>query len=87
MMEIVLVPKKAANAQYPGIFIFTNQSRMMRPVRNLALNEIEYIGTFEQVYLDICINAEDAYPGVSIFLKLLTVIFFFALSRFEILLK
>lgn len=65
MMEIVLVPKKLANSQYPGLFLFTSRARMMRPVRNLALNEIEYVGTFEQVYLDICIKVEDAYPGLT----------------------
>lgn len=70
MIEIILVPMKATNSQYPGLFIFTNQSRMMRPVKNLALDEIEFIGTFEQVYLNVCINKEDAYPDVSMNFKL-----------------
>ena len=35
---------------------------MMRPVINLALNQVEYIGTFEQIYLDICITDDEKYP-------------------------
>lgn len=38
---------------------------MMRPVRNLKLNTIEYIGTFEQIYLDICITEEEAYQDLT----------------------
>lgn len=38
---------------------------MMRPVKNLVANAIELIGTFEQVYLDVCINLEEAYNGVT----------------------
>ena len=35
--------------------IFLNFFRMMRPVLNLAMNQIEWIGTLEQVYMDIAI--------------------------------
>ncbi len=60
MTEVVHVPKRSAAAgQYPGIFIFTGASRMMRPVMNLALDHVEWIGTFEQIYLDISINNVD----------------------------
>lgn len=38
---------------------------MMRPVKNLRANKIEYIGSFEQVYMNICIDAEEAYEGVT----------------------
>lgn len=40
---------------------------MMRPVKNLKANKIEYIGSFEQVYMNICIDGEEAYEGVSKF--------------------
>lgn len=63
-MEIVLVPKKNVPAQYPGLYLFTNAARMMRPVMNLAANKIEYIGTFEQIYLNVCVIPEEAYEGV-----------------------
>ena len=47
-LEIGLVPilKKG---QFPGLFLFTTVSRMMRPVTNLATNTVELIGSFEQV--------------------------------------
>ncbi|KAJ9588284.1 hypothetical protein L9F63_018336 [Diploptera punctata] len=61
MLEIVLVPLGRKCGQFPGLFLFTGAGRMMRPVINRALKKIEYIGTFEQVYLDICIYPEEAY--------------------------
>ncbi|XP_023247009.1 DNA-directed RNA polymerase I subunit RPA2 isoform X3 [Copidosoma floridanum] len=64
-MEIVFVPKKNVALQYPGIFLFTNSARMMRPVKNLLVNKTELIGTFEQVYLNICVTAEEAYEGLT----------------------
>lgn len=63
-MEIVLVPKKNVPAQYPGLYLFTNAARMMRPVMNLAAKKVEYIGTFEQIYLNVCVTPEEAYEGV-----------------------
>ncbi len=35
--------------QFPGMFLFTTPSRMMRPVLNLATGTEELIGSFEQV--------------------------------------
>jgi len=64
--EVVLVPKRE-KGQFPALFLFTGLARMMRPVINLQANEIEYIGTFEQLYMDICIVPEEAYPGVRTF--------------------
>lgn len=65
MMEIALVPKKTVPAQYPGLYLFTSPARMMRPIMNLAAKNIEYIGTFEQIYLDICVTPEEAYEGLT----------------------
>ncbi|KOC65372.1 DNA-directed RNA polymerase I subunit RPA2 [Habropoda laboriosa] len=64
-MEIVWVPKKNVPAQYPGLYLFTSPARMMRPVMNLAAKKVEYIGTFEQIYLDICVTPEEAYEGLT----------------------
>jgi len=61
------VPKKNVPAQYPGLFLFSNAARLMRPVINLATQKIELIGTFEQVYMEICVNPQEAYEGVNIF--------------------
>jgi DNA-directed RNA polymerase I subunit RPA2 len=48
--EIVLIAARPKHpGQYPGLYIFTNPARMMRPVINLAVNKVELIGTLEQV--------------------------------------
>ncbi|XP_054265624.1 DNA-directed RNA polymerase I subunit RPA2 [Macrosteles quadrilineatus] len=62
-MEIVFV--KQGGSQFPGIFLFTGPARMVRPVYNLAARQVELVGTFEQVYLDICISQKEAYPGIT----------------------
>ncbi|KAG5882325.1 hypothetical protein JTB14_016638 [Gonioctena quinquepunctata] len=69
-LEIVLVPLKKTVAQYPGLFLFTGPARMMRPLMNLLVNKIELIGTFEQVYLDVCVTPEEAYQGVTTHMEL-----------------
>lgn len=63
--EIIHVPKKEFSCQYPGLFLFTGPCRLVRPVINLNLNKTELVGTFEQVYLDICLKLDEAYDGVS----------------------
>ena len=65
MMEICLVPKTTCASQYAGLYLFTSTARMMRPVINLSLNLVEMIGTFEQVYMHICITPDEAHDGVS----------------------
>lgn len=52
--------------QFPGLFLFTGNARMMRPVFNLSLEQVELIGTFEQVYLDISVSDDEIRPGVGI---------------------
>lgn len=42
---------------------------MMRPLTNLFANKIELVGTFEQVYLDICVCPEEAYKGKCSFIN------------------
>lgn len=48
---------------YPGLFLFTSPSRMMRPVLQLATKTTELIGSFEQVYLNIAIATGEMIPG------------------------
>uniref|UniRef100_A0A182NE81 DNA-directed RNA polymerase subunit beta n=1 Tax=Anopheles dirus TaxID=7168 RepID=A0A182NE81_9DIPT len=62
--EIAFVPARQGG-QYPGIFLFVGASRMLRPVQNLLCNKTELIGTLEQVYMDICVAADEAYPGLT----------------------
>lgn len=63
-LEIVLVPMKDVPSQFPGIFLFTGPARMMRPVINLAVNKVELIGTFEQVYLEVAVVQQEIYKGM-----------------------
>lgn len=58
------------HGQFPGLFIFIGPARMMRPVKNLKVNQIEYIGSFEQVYMEICISLDEAYEGVTTHMEL-----------------
>ena len=66
MLEIAFIHRTKVASQYPGIFLFTSRSRMMRPVLNLKYNAIEMIGTLEQVYLNISINADEVIPEVMV---------------------
>ena len=56
-MEVGYVPLSFGGA-YPGLFLFTNPSRFIRPVRNITVpedgNNTELIGPFEQVVLFSC---------------------------------
>ncbi|GMR53854.1 hypothetical protein PMAYCL1PPCAC_24049, partial [Pristionchus mayeri] len=68
--EIALVrhsfDKKTVLWQYPSLYVLTDPGRLIRPVKNLLTDTTELIGTFEQVYLSICIDPEEAEPGVTI---------------------
>ena len=39
--------------------------RFSRPVINIAAEAVEWIGSLEQVYLNVCVKAEEAVPGVT----------------------
>lgn len=64
VLEIGYVPP-IKNGQFPGLYLFTTPARMMRPVRNLATNTTEMIGSFEQVYMDIAVDPNEVHQGVS----------------------
>ncbi|KAH9615819.1 hypothetical protein KSS87_022967 [Heliosperma pusillum] len=64
-MEVGYVPLSFGGA-YPGLFLFANPSRFIRPVRNISIvredgNNTELIGPFEQVFMEIkCADGGDA---------------------------
>jgi DNA-directed RNA polymerase I subunit RPA2 len=70
MMEVSAIPPSNGGL-YSGLFLFTGATRMMRPVQLLALPErpIIYIGTQEQVYLDIAIKPDEVIKGVTEFVE------------------
>lgn len=63
-LEIGYVPV-SQGGQYPGLFLFANKSRMMRPVKYLVNGRDDQIGSFEQVYMDIACTPEEIEKGVS----------------------
>ncbi|KAJ3389524.1 hypothetical protein HDU84_008635 [Entophlyctis sp. JEL0112] len=63
-LEIGFVPP-SKGGQYPGLFLFSTAARMMRPVTYLPTKQIDMVGSFEQVYMDIACVKEDVIPGVT----------------------
>jgi DNA-directed RNA polymerase I subunit RPA2 len=57
--EIVVVPLNYTFA-YGAVYIFTGPSRLVRPVMSLHYGLTEWIGTFEQPFLDIAVRSEEA---------------------------
>ncbi|CAL0303647.1 unnamed protein product [Lupinus luteus] len=56
-LEVGYVPLSMGGA-YPGLYLFTSPSRFVRPVRNISIpsdggKNIELIGPFEQVFMEI----------------------------------
>jgi len=63
-LEIGYVPP-SSGGQYPGLFLFSQPARMIRPVRYIATGDIDMVGPFEQVYMDIACLNEDVVPGAT----------------------
>ena len=63
-LEIGYVPI-LESGQYPGLYLFSSRSRMMRPVKYLANGKDDQIGSFEQVYMDIAVKPEEIEQGES----------------------
>lgn len=59
-LEICLVKEIGKPGQYPGVYLFLESARLLRPVLNLTTNSVEMIGAYEQVYMNICIVKEEA---------------------------
>ena len=67
-LEIGYVPNSNAGL-YPGVFLFSEASRMLRPVRYLPTNDLDYVGPFEQPFMEIACQAEDVIPGLTTHLE------------------
>ncbi|KIY42894.1 beta and beta-prime subunits of DNA dependent RNA-polymerase [Fistulina hepatica ATCC 64428] len=63
-LEIGLVPL-SEGGQYPGLFLFSSRSHMMRPVKYLENGRDDQVGSFEQVYMDIACTPEEIEKDVS----------------------
>ncbi|WVR09206.1 hypothetical protein IAU60_006268 [Kwoniella sp. DSM 27419] len=68
-VEIGYVPV-TKGGQYPGLYLFSSRSRMMRPVTYLENGKVDHLGTFEQVYMDVAITKEEVEKGVTTHMEL-----------------
>jgi DNA-directed RNA polymerase I subunit RPA2 len=63
-LEIGHVPP-SKRGLYPGLFLFSQAARLMRPVRYLPLDSRDYVGPMEQPFMDIACVAADVIPGLT----------------------
>jgi DNA-directed RNA polymerase I subunit RPA2 len=63
-LEIGLVPE-TPGGQYPGLYLFSSRSRMMRPVKYLENGRDDQVGPFEQVYMNIACMPEEIENNVT----------------------
>ena len=54
-LEVAYIPPPTGGGggAYPGLYLFTSPSRMMRPVKQLPGGAIEHISSLEQVFMSI----------------------------------
>ncbi|ODQ66872.1 DNA-directed RNA polymerase I [Nadsonia fulvescens var. elongata DSM 6958] len=57
-LEIGLVPL-SHGGQYPGLFLFSQSARMVRPVKYLPLDKEDFVGPFEQPYMNIAVTPDE----------------------------
>lgn len=63
-LEIGYVPN-SNGGQYPGIYMFSQSARMYRPVKYLALDKLDFVGPFEQPFMEIACLESDLIAGLS----------------------
>lgn len=63
-LEIGYVPE-SKGGQFPGIYLFSQQARMIRPVKYLPLDKEDHIGPFEQPYMSVAVIPSEISPGES----------------------
>ena len=63
-LEVGYIPN-ASGGQYPGIYMFSQAARMIRPVKYLPLDKEDLIGPFEQPYMSIACTDGEIESGES----------------------
>lgn len=63
-IEITHFPKRE-NSLFPLIGIYSHKFRFMRPVKNLEAKKVEYIGSSEQLFMNISCIDEDYHKDVT----------------------
>lgn len=61
-LEIGYVPN-SNGGQYPGVYLFSQAARMYRPVRYLPLDKTDFVGPFEQPFMEIACRPVDILSG------------------------
>lgn len=61
-LEIGYVPN-SNGGQYPGIYIFSQAARMIRPVKYLPLDKEDFVGPFEQPFMSIACTESEIESG------------------------
>ncbi|KAL2154747.1 hypothetical protein VTH82DRAFT_3423 [Thermothelomyces myriococcoides] len=64
LLEIGYVPPSRGGS-YPGIYMASQPSRMVRPVKYLPLGKEDFVGPHEQPYMSIACTEEEVIPGDS----------------------
>lgn len=64
-LEVALVPPGNPGAPFPGLFLFTEAARLVRPVLQRSTNKTELIGPLGQAFLDIACLEEDVRDGIT----------------------
>lgn len=63
-LEIGYIPM-SNGGQYPGVYMFTQSARLYRPVKYLPLDDLDYVGPFEQPYMSIACTEPEIVSGDS----------------------
>ena len=63
-LEIGYIPN-TDGGQYPGIYLFSKASRMLRPVKYLPLAKEDFVGPFEQPFMSIACTEPEIESGES----------------------
>ncbi|KAI9808915.1 MAG: DNA-directed RNA polymerase I subunit RPA2 [Pycnora praestabilis] len=63
-LEIGYIPS-SHGGQYPGVYLFSQSARMIRPVKYLPLDKLDYVGPFEQPFMSIACTEPEIVSGDS----------------------
>ena len=63
-LEVGYIPS-SKGGQYPGIYMFSQAARMIRPVKYLPLDQQDFVGPFEQPYMSIACTEPEIESGES----------------------
>ena len=63
--EVAFLPPGNRGSPYPGLYLFTGNARLVRPVLQRASGHTEFIGPLEQGFMDIACLDEDIREGIT----------------------